>query len=100
LIKPGDKIPVDGEIVSGSSFIYESTITGESLPVEKEMGNKVFTGTINQKGSFVIIAEKVGGETVLAQIIKMVQQAQGSKPPVQKLVDKIAGKGICNGKFL
>jgi Cu2+-exporting ATPase len=91
LIKPGDKIPVDGEIVSGSSFIDESTITGESLPVEKEMGNKVFTGTINQKGSFVIIAQKVGSETVLAQIIKMVQQAQGSKPPVQKRVDKIAG---------
>ena len=91
LVKPGDKIPVDGEIVSGSSFIDESTITGESLPVEKETGNKVFTGTINQKGSFVIIAQKVGGETVLAQIIKMVQQAQGSKPPVQKLVDKIAG---------
>ena len=91
LVKPGDKIPVDGEIVSGSSFIDESTITGESLPVEKEQGGKVFAGTINQKGSFVFLAQKVGGETILAQIIKMVQQAQGSKPPVQKLVDKIAG---------
>jgi Cu2+-exporting ATPase len=91
LVKPGDKIPVDGEIISGSSFIDESTITGESLPVEKEMGGKVFAGTINQKGSFVFVAQKVGGETILAQIIKMVQQAQGSKPPVQKLVDKIAG---------
>jgi len=91
LVKPGDKIPVDGIIYSGSSFIDESTITGESLPVEKEKGGKVFAGTINQKGSFVFIAEKVGGETILAQIIKMVQQAQGSKPPVQKLVDKIAG---------
>lgn len=91
LVKPGEKIPVDGEIISGSSFIDESTITGESLPVEKEKGGKVFAGTINQKGSFVFKAEKVGGATVLAQIIKMVQQAQGSKPPVQKLVDKIAG---------
>ena len=91
LVKPGDKIPVDGEIVSGSSFIDESTITGESLPVEKEKGGKVFAGTINQKGSFVFVAQKVGGATILAQIIKMVQQAQGSKPPMQKLVDKIAG---------
>ena len=91
LVKPGDKIPVDGEIISGSSFIDESTITGESLPVEKEKAGKVFAGTINQKGSFVFVAQKVGGETILAGIIKMVQQAQGSKPPVQKLVDKIAG---------
>ena len=91
LVKPGEKIPVDGEVISGSSFIDESTITGESLPVEKEKGHKVFAGTINQKGSFVFIAQKVGGDTILAQIIKMVQQAQGSKPPVQKLVDKIAG---------
>jgi len=76
LVKPGDKIPVDGEIISGSSFIDESTITGESLPVEKEKGGKVFAGTINQKGSFVFEAQKVGGETILARIIKMVQQAQ------------------------
>ncbi|NWJ52320.1 MAG: copper-translocating P-type ATPase [Bacteroidetes bacterium] len=91
MVKPGDKIPVDGEIVSGSSFIDESTITGESLPVEKLQGDNVFAGTINQKGSFQFIAQKIGGETILAHIIKMVQQAQGSKPPVQKLVDKIAG---------
>ena len=91
LVKPGDKIPVDGEIISGSSFIDESTITGESLPVEKEKAGLVFAGTINQKGSFVFVAQKVGGDTILARIIKMVQQAQGSKPPVQKLVDKIAG---------
>ena len=91
LVKPGDKIPVDGEIISGSSFIDESTITGESLPVEKEKAGLVFAGTINQKGSFVFVAKKVGGDTILARIIKMVRQAQGSKPPVQKLVDKIAG---------
>jgi len=91
LVKPGDKIPVDGAVVSGSSFIDESTITGESLPVEKEKGGAVFAGTINQKGSFVMEAQKVGGETILAHIIKMVQQAQGSKPPIQRLVDKVAG---------
>jgi Cu2+-exporting ATPase len=71
--------------------VDESTITGESLPVEKIAGAKVYAGTINQKGSFVLIAQKVGSETILAQIIKMVREAQGSKPPVQKLVDKIAG---------
>jgi Cu2+-exporting ATPase len=91
LVKPGERIPVDGAIRSGSSFIDESTITGESMPVEKMQGDNVFAGTINQKGSFVIIAEKVGGDTILAQIISMVQQAQGSKAPVQKLADKIAG---------
>ena len=91
VVKPGDKIPVDGVLLSGSSFVDESTITGESLPVEKFTGAKVYAGTLNQKGSFVLTAQKVGGDTILAQIIKMVQEAQGSKPPVQKLVDKIAG---------
>ena len=91
LVKPGDKIPVDGEVISGNSFVDESTITGESIPVEKSAGTNVFAGTLNQKGSFILTARKVGGETILAQIIKMVQEAQGSKPPVQKLVDKIAG---------
>lgn len=90
LVKPGEKIPVDGKVLSGSSFVDESTITGESFPVEKVSGANVFAGTFNQKGSFVISAEKVGGETLLAQIIQMVQEAQGSKPPVQKQVDKIA----------
>merc|ERR1711976_740929 len=66
-------------------------ITGEPVPVQKSQGEKVFAGTVNQKGSFQVTAEKVGGETLLSQIIKMVQQAQGSKAPVQKLVDKIAG---------
>jgi Cu2+-exporting ATPase len=89
VVKPGDKIP--GEIVSGLSFVDESTITGESMPAEKKPGNKVFAGTINQKGSFQFVANKVGGETVLAQIIQKVQDAQGSKAPVQKLADKIAG---------
>ncbi len=91
LVKPGEKIPVDGTVISGSSFIDESMITGEPVPVEKHTGDTVFAGTINQKGSFRFKAEKVGSSTFLAQIIKLVEQAQGSKAPVQKLVDKIAG---------
>jgi len=91
LVKPGDKIPVDGEVYEGSSFVDESMISGEPMAVEKKAGEKVFAGTINQKGSFKFIARKVGGDTILAQIIRMVQEAQGSKAPVQKLADKIAG---------
>jgi len=91
LAKPGEKIAVDGRVVFGSSFVDESMINGEPLPVEKLPDSYVFAGTINQKGSFRFRAEKVGGETLLAQIIKTVQEAQGSKAPVQKLVDKIAG---------
>lgn len=91
VVKPGEKIPVDGVVTEGSSYVDESMISGEPLPAEKKAGEKVFAGTINQKGSFQFKAEKVGGDTVLAQIIQMVQEAQGSKAPVQKLVDKIAG---------
>jgi P-type Cu2+ transporter len=90
LIKPGEKIPVDGLVIQGNSYVDESLITGEPLPVFKETGTSVFAGTINQKGSFQFRAEKVGAETLLSGIIKMVQEAQGSKAPVQKLVDKIA----------
>ncbi|OIQ16969.1 MAG: copper-translocating P-type ATPase [Flavobacterium sp. MedPE-SWcel] len=91
LVKSGEKIAVDGIIISGSSFVDESMISGEPIALEKKVGSKVFAGTINQKGSFQFKAEKVGNETLLAHIIKMVQDAQGSKAPVQKLVDKIAG---------
>jgi P-type Cu2+ transporter len=91
LVKPGNKIPVDGSVTSGNSFVDESMISGEPLAVEKTIQSKVFAGTINQKGSFQFKAEKVGGDTVLAQIIRMVKEAQGSKAPVQHLVDKIAG---------
>jgi Cu2+-exporting ATPase len=91
LVKPGEKIAVDGTVSSGASYVDESMISGEPVPIEKSSGEKVFAGTINQKGSFQFRADKVGGDTVLAQIIKMVQEAQGSKAPVQKLVDKIAG---------
>lgn len=91
IVKPGEKIAVDGKVISGVSFVNESMISGEPVPVEKSKGKQVFAGTINQKGSFQFEAEKVGGDTMLAHIIKMVQDAQGSKAPVQKLVDKIAG---------
>ncbi len=91
LIKPGEKIPVDGKVLEGSSYLDESMISGEPVPVEKKTGNAVFAGTINQKGSLEIEAEKVGASTLLSQIIQRVQEAQGSKAPVQKLVDKIAG---------
>ncbi len=91
LVKPGAKIPVDGIVENGESYVDESMISGEPIPVLKEKAAKVFAGTINQKGSFQFKAEKVGSDTLLAHIIKMVQEAQGSKAPVQKLVDKIAG---------
>ncbi|MEP6627015.1 MAG: heavy metal translocating P-type ATPase [Ginsengibacter sp.] len=90
LVKPGEKIAVDGKVMSGNSFVDESMISGEPIPLEKKNGDKVFAGTINQKGSFQFVAGQVGGDTLLAHIIKMVQEAQGSKAPVQKLVDKIA----------
>jgi len=91
LVKPGEKIAVDGMVTSGNSYVDESMLSGEPVPVLKQENEKVFAGTINQKGSFQFKAVKVGKETMLAQIIKMVQDAQGSKAPVQKLVDKIAG---------
>lgn len=91
LVKPGARIPVDGQVASGSSWVDESMITGEPVPALKETGGAVFAGTINQQGSFHFTAEKVGGDTVLAQIIRMVREAQGSRAPVQQLVDKIAG---------
>jgi Cu2+-exporting ATPase len=91
LVRPGDKIAVDGKVSQGRSYVDESMITGEPVPVLKEIGSEVFAGTVNQKGSFQFAAEKVGTETLLSSIIRLVQEAQGSKAPVQKLVDKIAG---------
>ena len=90
LIKPGEKIPVDGTIISGHSSIDESMLSGESIPVEKSTGDSVVGATINMQGTVTILATKVGKDTVLAQIIKLVQQAQGSKPPIQRLADQVA----------
>jgi len=91
IVKPGEKIPVDGVIISGSSHVDESMVTGESLPVNKNINDPVIGATINQNGSFRFQATKVGKDTVLAQIIKLVQQAQASKAPLQKLADQVTG---------
>ena len=90
LVKPGERIAVDGMVVTGESYVDESMLNGEPVPLHKQSGEKVFAGTINQKGTFWFIADKIGSDTMLAQIIRMVQDAQGSKAPVQKLVDRIA----------
>ena len=91
MVKPGEKVAVDGIVLNGSSYVDESMLNGEPIPVVKTPDAKVYAGSINQKGSFQFRADKVGSETMLAQIIKMVSEAQNSKAPVQKLVDKIAG---------
>ena len=91
LVKPGERVPVDGTVVSGESYVDESMLSGEPLAVGKRAGDRVLAGTINQKGSFVFRAEQVGHDTLLAHIIRAVQDAQGSKAPVQKLADRIAG---------
>ena len=88
IVKPGQKIPVDGIISEGESSIDESMITGESIPVDKKVGDSVIGGTMNKHGSFMMKAEQIGTETVLAQIIKMVEEAQGSKAPIEKMADK------------
>ncbi len=90
LVKPGSTIPVDGTILEGSSSIDESMVTGEAMPVDKKSGEAVIGGTINKQGSFTFTASKVGSETVLARIIKMVGEAQGSKAPIQDMADKVA----------
>lgn len=90
IVKPGQKIPVDGEVISGSSFVDEAMLTGEPIPVEKSIGAHVASGTINTSGTFNFKATKIGSETLLAHIIKMVEEAQGSKAPIQALADKIS----------
>ncbi|TAF06271.1 MAG: copper-translocating P-type ATPase [Nostocales cyanobacterium] len=91
LVRPGEKIPVDGEIISGISTIDEAMITGESVPIKKHPGDEVIGATINQTGSFQFQATRVGADTVLAQIVQLVQQAQGSKAPIQRLADQVTG---------
>ena len=90
VVKPGERIAVDGVVTEGQSYVDESMLSGEPVPVRKQKDAKVYAGTINQKGAFRFMADKIGQDTLLAQIIRMVQDAQGSKAPVQKLVDKIA----------
>ncbi|MEE2970796.1 MAG: heavy metal translocating P-type ATPase [Pseudomonadota bacterium] len=90
LIRPGDQVPVDGEVIDGASFIDESMITGEPTPVEKQSGAEVVGGTVNGTGALTITATRVGGDTLLAQIIRMVEDAQSQKPPIQRLADRIA----------
>ena len=91
LVRPGEKIPVDGEVNSGASTVDESMVTGESLPVQKQPGDEVIGGTINKTGSFQFRATRVGRDTFLAQIVQLVQQAQGSKAPIQRLADQVTG---------
>ncbi len=90
LVRPGERLPVDGVVTEGSSYVDESMITGEPIPVEKRAGAEVVGGTVNKTGAFTIEATRVGADTVLSQIIKMVEEAQSSKPPIQRLADKIA----------
>ena len=91
LVRPGEKIPVDGRVVSGTSWVDESMLTGESLPVEKKEGDTVIGATMNQRGAFTMEAQRVGKDTALAQIVRMVEQAQGSRAPIQRLADVITG---------
>ena len=90
-VRPGEKVPVDGSVIEGRTTIDESMLTGEALPVEKGPGDKVIGGTLNNTGSFVMEAERVGKETVLAQIVQMVSEAQRSRAPIQRLADKVSG---------
>ncbi|MBD2354741.1 copper-translocating P-type ATPase [Tolypothrix sp. FACHB-123] len=91
LVRPGEKIPVDGEVVAGTSTVDEAMVTGESVPVKKQAGDEVIGATINKTGSFQFRATRVGKDTVLAQIVQLVQQAQGSKAPIQRLADQVTG---------
>ena len=91
LVRPGEKIPVDGKVIEGHSTVDESMLTGESLPVEKSVGDEVIGATINKHGTFTFVATKVGRETALAQIIRVVEEAQGSKAPIQRLADVVSG---------
>ena len=90
-VRPGEKVPVDGVILEGRSYLDESLVTGESMPVTKDAGNKVIAGTLNQSGSFVMRADRVGRDTLLSQIVQMVAQAQRSRAPIQRMADRVAG---------
>ncbi len=94
-VRPGEKVPVDGAVIEGSGSVDESTITGEAMPVAKEVAAKVIAGTVNRSGSFVMTAEKVGADTMLARIVKMVSEAQRSRAPIQRLADSVSPAGSC-----
>ena len=93
-IRPGDKVPVDGVVTEGSTHIDESMVTGEPMPVEKEADSKVIGATVNANGSIIIRAEKVGRDTMLAQIVTMVADAQRSRAPIQRMADVVAGRFV------
>src|SRR5438034_6028121 len=90
-IRPDERVPVDGVVTEGASTVDESMLTGESLPIEKAPESRVFAGTVNRTGSFVFRAARVGSETTLARIVKLVAEAQGSRAPIQRLADRVAG---------
>ncbi len=90
-VRPGEKIPVDGHLVEGQSVVDESMLTGESLPVDKRVGDAVISGTVNQTGSFLLVADRVGSDTVLARIVELVARAQRSRAPIQRVADLVAG---------
>jgi len=91
MVRPGEKVPIDGEVVEGSTYVDESMITGESIPVHKDLGNEVIGGTINGKGSIIVKVARIGKDTVLSKVIRLVEEAQFTKAPVQRLADKVAG---------
>ena len=90
-VRPGEKVPVDGEVIEGRSAVDESMLTGESMPVAKGIGDRVTGGTMNESGAFVMRADSIGRDTVLAQIVQMVAEAQRSRAPIQRLADQVAG---------
>jgi Cu+-exporting ATPase len=93
-VKPASRVPVDSVVVDGTSFVDEAMLTGEPMPVEKIKGSRVTGGTMNSEGAFVMRAEKIGSETMLSQIVKLVETAQQSRPPVQRLADKISARFV------
>ncbi|MCG5527384.1 MULTISPECIES: cation-translocating P-type ATPase [Halorhodospira] len=100
LVRPGERVPVDGEVIEGSSYVDESMVTGEPVPTARGAGDEVIGGTINGSGAFAFRATRVGGDTVLGQIVRMVEGAQASKPPIQSLVDRVAGVVVWGAIFL